>query len=58
MEHFCVKVRSKAITSWGNSISIVSDYRLDNGFNPQQEQRIFPSASVSRLPLGCTKPPV
>jgi hypothetical protein len=56
---FClpqVKRRSRV-----SSVSIVSDYGLDNraiGVRSRQRQRIFPLASVSRLALGPTQPPV
>jgi hypothetical protein len=52
----CSKVYIK---SPGSSISIVSNYGLDDwGFNPQQGQRIFLFASVSRLALRPTQPPI
>jgi hypothetical protein len=39
----------------GSSVSIVSDYRLDD---PRQRQRIFPLPSASRPALGPTQPPI
>jgi hypothetical protein len=45
--------------SWGSSVSIVSDYKLDDSeFNPRQRQRIFPLAFVSRPALVPTQPHV
>jgi hypothetical protein len=47
------------VRSQGSSVSIVFDYGLDDrGFDPRQEQRIFPLTSVSRLSLRPTQPPV
>jgi hypothetical protein len=34
--------------SWGSSVRIVSDYSLDDGFDPWWRQRMFPVVSVSR----------
>jgi hypothetical protein len=49
----------KKYWSWGSSVSIVSDYGLDDrGFDPQQRKRIFLLAYVSRLALGLTQPPI
>jgi hypothetical protein len=46
----------------GSSVSIVSDYGLDNQaievHSPGRGERIFPLASVSRPALGPTQPPV
>jgi hypothetical protein len=47
--------------SWGSSVSIVCDYRLEdrpNGVRSLIEKRIFPLASVSRLALRPTQPPI
>jgi hypothetical protein len=50
------------IGSQGSSVSIVSDYRLDNWAikvrSPAGVKRIFPLDSVSRPALGPTQPPV
>jgi hypothetical protein len=47
---------------WGSSVSIVSDYGLDDRASevrsPEEAKRIFPLASVSRPALGPTQPPV
>jgi hypothetical protein len=37
---------ASSFRSWGSSVSIVSDYRLDWGSIPQQRQRNFPLVSV------------
>jgi hypothetical protein len=45
----------------GSSVSIVSGYGLDDRamrFDPRQEQRIFPLASLPRPALGPTQAPV
>jgi hypothetical protein len=42
----------------GSSVSIASDYRVDERFDPRETQRIFPLASVSRSALGPTQPSV
>jgi hypothetical protein len=47
--------------SWGSSVTIVSDYGLDDqviGVRAPQGQRIFPLTSVSRPALRPTQPPV
>jgi hypothetical protein len=50
------------IMNLGTSVSTVSDYRLDDraieAWSPAEAKRIFPPASVSRLALGPTQPPV
>jgi hypothetical protein len=45
------------VRSRGSSVSIVSDYGLDNRAIGEG-QRIFPPTSVSRPALGPTQPPV
>jgi hypothetical protein len=53
----CTRNHLKVISEFSGSI--VSYYRLErSGFDPRQGQRIFPLASVSRLALGPTQPPV
>jgi hypothetical protein len=51
-----------SIRRWGSSVSIVSDYGLDDRANkvrsPEEAKSIFPLASVSRPALGPTQPPV
>jgi hypothetical protein len=52
---------STAYISTGSSVSLVSDYGLDDRqsrFDPRQKQRIFPLASVSTPALGPTYSPV
>jgi hypothetical protein len=45
--------------SWGSSVSIVSDYRLDDQrLIPGRNKGIFPLASVSRLALRPIEPPI
>jgi hypothetical protein len=45
--------------SWGNSSQYSVWLQIAwLGFNPQQRQRIFPQASVSRPALRHTQPPV
>jgi hypothetical protein len=45
--------------SRGNSVSILSDYRLDDrGSVPDRSKGIFPLASVSRPALRPTQPPI
>jgi hypothetical protein len=44
--------------SQGSSVSIVSDYVLDDRGSISNWQRIFPLAFVSRPALGPTQPPV
>jgi hypothetical protein len=47
------------ISSWGRSVSIVSDCVLyDRGLIPGRDKRIFPLASVSRPALRSTQPPI
>jgi hypothetical protein len=41
-----------------SSVSVVSDYGLDDGFDPRQRQRIFLLGSVPRQAVGPTQPPV
>jgi hypothetical protein len=49
---------SRCFRSWGSTVGIVSDYRVDDrGLIPGRDM-IFPLASVSRLDLRPTKPPV
>jgi hypothetical protein len=53
---FLRNVRSDTVNQ-GSLVSI--DYGLDDlGFDPQQGKRIFLLASVSRLALGPTQPPI
>jgi hypothetical protein len=50
---------SRVCRSRGSSVSIVSDYALDDwGSIPGGGQRIFPPSSVSRPALRPTQPPV
>jgi hypothetical protein len=50
---------SVIVWSWGSSVSIVSDYRVDDPvFNPRQRQRIFPLPCVSRTALRPTQLPI
>jgi hypothetical protein len=45
--------------SWGSTVSVVSDYRLDDrGSIPGQRHMIFPLASMSRPALRLTQPPI
>jgi hypothetical protein len=44
--------------SWCSSVSIVSDYGLDDRGSIPGRDRIFPLASVSRPALRPTEPPV
>jgi hypothetical protein len=45
--------------NWGSSVSIVSDYGLDDRASISgRDKRIFPLASVSRPALGPTQTPV
>jgi hypothetical protein len=44
--------------SQGSSVSIVTDYGVDNQFDPLQRQRIFLLVPASRPALGPTQSPV
>jgi hypothetical protein len=48
----------KNLWSWGTSVSIVSDYRMNDQFDPWHRQRIFLLASVARPALRLTQPPI
>jgi hypothetical protein len=54
-----IKMDLSSNRSWSSSVSIVSDYGLDDrGSITRQRQSIFPLSSVSRPALGPTQPPV
>jgi hypothetical protein len=53
---FLITLAQSMKRSWVSSVSIVSDYRQYDGFDPQQRQRIFPLAFVSRSALRPTQP--
>jgi hypothetical protein len=49
------------LVNWGSSVSIVSDYRLDDlggGVDPRQRQGILPLASVSRPDVRPIQPAI